>query len=231
LATVQVDCLSAPEVVSSRPESQFRTRCTVGLMLNDLTIHGMVVGGPAFKSRQVLVGDRIIAVDGKRVGLDDYEEALVGSDVPDSEVILTVYRESDGAEREISLRRMPRVQMADHVKMFELFTQLGGLAVDSGSDEISACLQDAVRLWTKMQVCVRIGLQQMPACLPGVLRLMLAHLLRGSATSAAGCCCEPRKASSTQGYRDAGGVQNSADRPSKGYGCDPRRVTALSCTQ
>ena len=160
LDACSADCLSVPDV-SPHPASPLTTKCTLGLMLNDLTIHGMVVGGPAFKSRQIFVGDRVVRVDGRAVGLHDYEKLLVGNDQPDSEVILTVYREAEGMERDISLRRMPREQMADHVKMFELFTRLGGLAVDSGNEEISESLQDAVRQWTKMQVHYRGNLLQM----------------------------------------------------------------------
>ena len=59
-------------------------------MLNDLTVHNMVVGGPAYMSGQIEIGDTIVKVDGKEMSLDDYEEALVGCDVPGSKVQLTV---------------------------------------------------------------------------------------------------------------------------------------------
>jgi C-terminal processing protease CtpA/Prc len=58
----------------------------------------MVVGGPAFKSRQIFVGDRILKVDGLEVDEGNYEDALLGSDVPGTQVTLTICRESDNAE-------------------------------------------------------------------------------------------------------------------------------------
>jgi hypothetical protein len=62
----------------------------VGIMLNDLTVHNMVIGGPAHKSGQLEVGDTILKVDHKNVTMDDYERALQGCDVPGSIVVLTV---------------------------------------------------------------------------------------------------------------------------------------------
>lgn len=61
-------------------------------MLNDLTVHNMVIGGPAHKSGQIEVGDTICKVDGKEVTMDDYELALQGCDVPGSKVILTLLK-------------------------------------------------------------------------------------------------------------------------------------------
>ena len=73
LEIVHTDWLSIPADVasSSLPPSKFGTTSTVGLMLNDLTIYRMVVGGPAFTSRQLQLGDLVISVDGSAVGLDD----------------------------------------------------------------------------------------------------------------------------------------------------------------
>lgn len=39
----------------------------VGIMLNDLTIDNMVVGGPAYKCKQLDRGDTILRVDGVEV--------------------------------------------------------------------------------------------------------------------------------------------------------------------
>jgi hypothetical protein len=92
-------------------------KATVGLMLNDLVIHTMVVGGPAYKCKQLEVGDEIIRyththslslslslsvsllhththrVDGVQVSSDRFEEfqkALIGDDIPGSTCTLTV---------------------------------------------------------------------------------------------------------------------------------------------
>jgi hypothetical protein len=50
---------------------------------------------------------------------------------------------------------MACAEMADHVKMFELFTRLESLAANINDDQLSPCIEDAVRLWTKMQVFFR----------------------------------------------------------------------------
>jgi C-terminal processing protease CtpA/Prc/predicted nucleic acid-binding Zn-ribbon protein len=42
----------------------FRTKSTVGIMLNDCTVENIVVGGPAFISRAVANGDTILKIDG-----------------------------------------------------------------------------------------------------------------------------------------------------------------------
>jgi len=153
LEIVHTDWLSIPaDVASSSRPSKFGTTSTVGLMLNDLTIHRMVVGGPAFTSRQLQLGDRVVSVDGSAVGLDDYEAALVGSDIPGTEVILTVHRESEDAEIDVSLRRMARAEMAHHVDMFEHFTTIENLAANGNEPELSPCIKDTVRLWTTMRV-------------------------------------------------------------------------------
>ena len=48
-------------------KSYFRTKSTVGIMLNDCVVDNLVVGGPAFNSRQIQQGDSILKIDGKAV--------------------------------------------------------------------------------------------------------------------------------------------------------------------
>ena len=45
----------------------FRTKSTVGIMLNDCTVENIVVGGPAFISRAVANGDTILKIDNTAV--------------------------------------------------------------------------------------------------------------------------------------------------------------------
>jgi len=54
------------------------TECTVGVMLNGLTIYEVIVGGPAFNCRQLLVGDKILKVDGIAVNALTIHAALEG---------------------------------------------------------------------------------------------------------------------------------------------------------
>ena len=152
LAQVETDVLSGNQEATLSPRPADGPKSTVGIMLSDLTIHNMVVGGPAFNSRLINIGDRIVAVDGEKVGLDNFEAALVGSDLPGSEVVLTVFRESEKIEKQVTLRRMARSAMSDLVTMFEQFTRLESLAADFDDPELSQCLEEAVRQWTKLQI-------------------------------------------------------------------------------
>lgn len=62
----------------------------VGMMLSGLMIDGMVVGGPAFVSHQLDRGDEIVRVDGVTVTTDDFQEKIIGVDIPGTHVTVTV---------------------------------------------------------------------------------------------------------------------------------------------
>jgi C-terminal processing protease CtpA/Prc len=64
----------------------------VGIMLNDLIIDNMVIGGPAYKCKQLDKGDKIIKVDGYDVDENNFQKILLGDDIPGSSVILTVLK-------------------------------------------------------------------------------------------------------------------------------------------
>ena len=66
--------------------SEFRTKSTVGIMLNDCVIDTLVVGGPAFNSRQIRPGATILKIDGKPVSPENITTHLIGVDIPGSEV-------------------------------------------------------------------------------------------------------------------------------------------------
>ena len=61
-------------------------------MLNDLIIDNMVIGGPAYKCKQLDKGDKIIKVDGYEVDENNFQALLLGDDIPGSFVILTVLK-------------------------------------------------------------------------------------------------------------------------------------------
>jgi C-terminal processing protease CtpA/Prc len=61
-------------------------------MLNDLIIDSMVIGGPAYKCKQLDKGDKIIKVDGYDVDENNFQKILLGDDIPGSSVILTVLK-------------------------------------------------------------------------------------------------------------------------------------------
>ena len=61
-------------------------------MLNDLIIDNMVIGGPAYKCKQLDRGDKILKVDGYEVDVNNFQATLLGDDIPGSFVILTVLK-------------------------------------------------------------------------------------------------------------------------------------------
>jgi hypothetical protein len=140
------------------------TECTVGVILNGLTIYEVIVGGPAFNCRQLLVGDKILKVDGIAVNALTIHAALEGANMPGTEVLLTVYRQEEEVEETVLLRRMTCTEMADNLKMFELFTTLESLAA-AHCAEFSGCLEEAARLWTKLQVRVIISIRIAECCM------------------------------------------------------------------
>ena len=82
--------------------------------------------------------------------MHDYELALLGCDVPGSKVLLTVAK-PDGKEVDVILSRMARSEMADRVKMFELFTSLEEFVTSSGDGEHARILDETIQLYTQMQ--------------------------------------------------------------------------------
>ncbi len=149
------------------------TKCTVGVMLNGLTISEVIVGGPAFSCRQILVGDKILKVDGLAVNDLTIHDRIEGENMEGSEVLLTVYRQEEDVEETVLLRRMTCTEMTDNLKMFELFTTLESLAAAqcaANGHEFSGCLEEAARLWTKVQVRVIISTRIAECC-----RVLFVH--------------------------------------------------------
>jgi C-terminal processing protease CtpA/Prc len=80
----------------------------VGIMLNDLIIDNMVIGGPAYKCKQLDRGDKILKVDGVEVDEENFQTILLGDDIPGSPVVLTVLK-GEGSE-EVSPLSLLRVR-------------------------------------------------------------------------------------------------------------------------
>lgn len=72
-------------------------------MVNDLTIDGMLIGGPAYNSKMLQRGDKIVKVDGIEVSMENLQEVLVGEDTPGSEVNLTVEKGKESAKVMLTL--------------------------------------------------------------------------------------------------------------------------------
>ena len=61
-------------------------------MLLGTMIDNLVVGGPAYNSRQLHHGDIILQVDGIPVTQTNIHDVMVGKDMPGSPVVLSVAR-------------------------------------------------------------------------------------------------------------------------------------------
>ena len=138
LKALQTDLLSVPTATFS---SKFSSRATVGVMFHGNIIESMVVGGPAFNCQELDRGDELLRVDGQPVTDQNRHMLLIGSDLPGSQVTLTVLKAS-GATKDVVLSRMKSEQIADKRRIFELFTTI--LDLVAGYDErkvlVCACL-------------------------------------------------------------------------------------------
>ena len=99
---------------------------TLGLMVGDggLVTH-LLPGAPAARSRQIAVGDHIIAVDDISTLLLGSDVAigtlLLGSDVAGSTVQLRLRSQRDHLERDVVLERMPVSSIHHRKRLFEIF--------------------------------------------------------------------------------------------------------------
>jgi len=123
---------------------------TVGITFDDKTavISNVLVGGPAFNSKKIFKGDRIVSIDGDSDVAGQIIPKLKGIDIAGSIVTLGLLRASNGQVEEIKLRRMANTQIADKRRLFELFTTaLDGARKhrDAGTEKI---LQQALDLWS-----------------------------------------------------------------------------------
>jgi S1-C subfamily serine protease len=55
-------------------------------------VDNLVVGGPAYNSRQLHHGDVIVKVDGIPITASNIHEVMVGDDVPGAPVVVSVAR-------------------------------------------------------------------------------------------------------------------------------------------
>ncbi len=64
----------------------------IGIMLLGTMVDNLVVGGPAYNSRQLHHGDVIVKVDGIPITASNIHEVMVGDDIPGAPVIVSVAR-------------------------------------------------------------------------------------------------------------------------------------------
>ena len=123
---------------------------TVGLMLDELTIDSMVVGSPAYKSKQLLAGDVIKKIDGQEVTLETLDDALRGCDLPGSAIVISVERQGISGTKDVVLKRLAREALADHVRIFELFTILKEVASRHDEHDQLSILHECMDLLEKI---------------------------------------------------------------------------------
>jgi C-terminal processing protease CtpA/Prc len=94
----------------------------VGIILHGIVIDNVIVGGPAYDSKLLEKGDAILQVDRVDVSAQNIQQFMVGSDVPESTVILTV-RKASGRIIDVVLKRISASVIADRYKILSLFSQ------------------------------------------------------------------------------------------------------------
>jgi hypothetical protein len=113
----------------------------LGVMLLGTQVKNCLIGGPAFGHLQK--GDLIVKIDGNEVNDDNILPFLLGSDIPGSQVIITVQRRKEGTmgnigselygyhnlfagsdKVDVVLTRISTAEIADRRRMFDLFTFL-----------------------------------------------------------------------------------------------------------
>ena len=163
---LQKDVLSVETATCAN--SGFSTKSTVGIMLNGKIIENMVVGGPAYNTRQIERGDEIMLVDGQEAhSVHELQALLRGDDAPGSSVSVHLMR-PNGEEITVSMKRMATEEIADKRKMLELFTLLENFVESSpdtpldkhdsserGEEEgpkaqALQTVDEAIQLWSKM---------------------------------------------------------------------------------
>ena len=128
---------------------------TVGISFDTQTgrIDNVLVGGPAFASGKIRKGDVILCIDGEKVEHDGILKALKGSrgiNGPGTEVEIDFFSETSSRKDSVVLRRVSTDDIADHRRMFDLFTELENKARRIKSDEILRTTQAALDLWSEM---------------------------------------------------------------------------------
>ncbi len=87
-------------------------------MLLGTMVDNLVVGGPAYNSRQLHHGDVIVKVDGISITASNIHEVMVGDDIPGAPVIVSVARggpkvlRGDLGSKRLDLARLRRALLS-----------------------------------------------------------------------------------------------------------------------
>jgi len=135
---------------TTNTSAPIKNRTTVGIAFDDKScvITNVLVGGPAFKSKQVFKGDKIVSVDSVPVTGGDIIPKLMGSDAPGSVVTIGLQRKDSKSVDQVKLRRMDNTQIADKRQLFDLFTKLLDKSVKNRDKDSENYTSEALDLWT-----------------------------------------------------------------------------------
>jgi hypothetical protein len=146
--TLSQDVLNFPH---EQDATGLHNRTTLGILLNCCTIDRLVLGGPAWKSKLLKIGDEIVKVNGIRADRANIHELLIGDDVPGSSVSITLKSDGwHGLGKTVELKRMSANAIADRVRMFELFSSMKARAKEDKDTKAAALVDLSIDLWTAM---------------------------------------------------------------------------------
>lgn len=94
----------------------------VGILLKGVEVDDVVVGGPAYESKLLEKGDIVTQIDHCQVSVADVQQRLIGADIVDSTITLTV-RKKSGKAVDIFLKRVDSSTLSDRFKMLKLFNE------------------------------------------------------------------------------------------------------------
>jgi hypothetical protein len=130
-------------------EASSKSRCTVGIMFDELgEVKNVMIGGPAYLSKNVFRGDLIVEVNGKLIEGSRLSLAIIGDDMPGSFLSLTLRRGKEFVS--VTLKRMMTAEVADKRRMFDLFTCLIDRAKRNEDEEGAQFAQKALLFWERV---------------------------------------------------------------------------------
>ena len=143
-----------------RSSSEGMSQSTLGIMFDekkgnsDNHIHGYIenvmIGGPAYTSRNIFKGDIIVKVDGEFVHeqVQDLKTLIVGDDIPGTSVTLTIKR-GPGELVDVTLMRASTEDVADNRRIFDVFTKLSDKAKKTNDTDMLNCVEEGLLAWEK----------------------------------------------------------------------------------
>ena len=123
----------------------------VGIMFDGKgQVENVMIGSPAYTSRNIFKGDVIVKVDGEFVQKgSDLQQKIVGDDTPGSSLTLTIKR-GPADHIDVRMKRISTEEVADKRRMFDLFTALSDRAKKDHDVEAGKHVEETLLLWEKM---------------------------------------------------------------------------------